>query len=326
MTTSISAAAFITTFGLAATAAADDPQPQRSVAALEAPDVKQMGGSVEMAVAARTEVITDSDTAAEPNGVRQTASLSPMMRIDLRVRDEVELAAAFGLVTVFSNGPEGETQSARPSNISFGGRRLWEWSDTSSRTSSKRFRAADVGFEFAIPTGTAQGQDEVDAFEYALAGRGGLGPWAWMPNTLGLVLPARVRAQVARRWVVESTGALAGMFPSIGDIDPPTAAAQLTGGARWVLPWVALGMQASAVYNGRRQGDKTQTAVAPSLDTNLCRRGGRRISGSIPGTSARCPVSLSAKFHMNLDAPYGFVRDDSLSIWGLHFGLAWAAF
>lgn len=297
--------------------------PQTSRAAdFDEPMVKQVGGELEMGVAAARETAPPPfvGEGAEPQlGARDIASVSPMLRMDLRVRDEIELYGSGGAVAVFTNSAQGVDRSARPSNIAFGGRRIWEWG-------GDRYRAADAGVELALPTGYARSDDESDAYEFALAGRGGLNPWEWMPRTMSFVAPAGVRAQVFKRWMIEGRGALAGMFPSVGDVDRPTIGAQISAGARLVLPWLALGLRSSAVYNGRHPSDRTQVAVTPSLDTNLCRRGGRRISGSMAPTSARCPVSLTARFNLNLDAPYGVVSERAMGIWGLHFGLGWAIF
>lgn len=285
---------------------------------MEAPRGKQLGGVLETGVAARR-IRTPNAEGGGPTGVREVASVSPMIRLSLAVREEIELFGAGGLVSIFTHGADGVSNATRPSNISFGGRRRWRWG-------GDRYRAADAGVAFAIPTGYARTEDEVQAYDYALAGRGGLAPWEWMPRTLSFVAPAGVSAQVFRRWVLDVRGAVAGMFPSLGDVQTPTVAAQASAGARWVLPWLAVGVRTSAVYNGRHAGDRGQVAVTPTLDTNLCRRGGRRISGTMPDTSARCPVTLMAKMNLNLDAPYGFVSDEAMGIWGLYFGLGWAVF
>ncbi|MEM6995033.1 MAG: hypothetical protein AAF721_31255, partial [Myxococcota bacterium] len=242
--------ATVSTAASASDPPASEPASSQSIASFEEPLEKQLGGSLEMGVAARRELppppaagIGGADPATQ-QGPREIASLSPMLRMNLRVRNEVELYASGGLVSVFTNSRQGQESSARPSNIAFGGRRVWEFSGS-------KYRAADAGFEFAIPTGYARTDDELDAYEYALASRGGLGPWEWMPRTLSMVVPAGVSAQVFKRWVLESRGALAAMFPSIGDVDRPTVAAQISAGARWVLPWLAVGVRTSAVYNGR---------------------------------------------------------------------------
>ena len=303
------------------------PEEAPAVEAVE--PVEQLGGSIEMGVAARRETppppVADGmlgpDDPMPSSGPRDIASLSPMIRLHLRVRDEVELYGAAGVVSVISNGAQGKDTTVRPSNITFGGRRVWEWGQ-----SEGKYRAADAGFTFGIPTGYARTEDELSAYEYALAGRGGLGPWEWMPQTLAFAVPGGVAAQVFKRWVLQARGALAAMIPSQGDISRPAIAAQVSAGARFVLPWLGLGVRSSAVYNGRHPDDKSQVAITPSLDTNLCRKGGRRISGSMAPTSARCPVSLTAQLNLNLDAPYGFVSDEAMGIWGLHFGLGWAIF
>lgn len=291
--------------------------------------IEQLGGQIEMGVAARREAppppVADGTLGPEgampATGPRDVASLSPMVRLHLRVRDEVELFGAAGVVSVISNGPQGKDSTVRPSNITFGGRRVWEWGQ-----SEGKYRAADAGLTFGIPTGYARTDDELSAYEYALAGRGGLDPWEWMPQTLAFAVPGGVSAQLFKRWVVSTRGALAAMLPSQGDVSKPTIAAQASAGARFVLPWLGVGVRGSAVYNGRHPDDKSQVAITPSLDTNLCRRGGRRISGTMAPTTARCPVSLTAQLNLNLDAPYGFVTDDAMGIWGLHFGLGWAIF
>ena len=286
----------------------DEPEPD-----------KQLGGSIETGIAGRRQLLLPPSP-EHPRGLhRDLVSLSPMVRMDLRVRNEVELYGSAGAVVVLSQGPEGRSNVARPSNIGFGGRRVWEWG-------GDKYRAADFGFEFGIPTGYAETADESDAYAYALGSRGGQNPWEWMPRTLSFVAPAGIHAQIFRRWVVGGRAALAAMFPSINDVAPPTVGAQISAGARWVLPWFALGAGASAVYNGRHPTDRTQVALAPSLDTNLCRRGGRRISGTMAATTARCPVYASAKMHLNLDAPYGFFTDEAMGIWGVHVALGWSIF
>ena len=117
--------------------------------------------------------------------------------------------------------------------------------------------------------------------------------------------------------------AVAGMFPSHGDPAPPTMAAQAGAYGRLLLKWVGAGLRTSAVYNGRHVSDKNQFAIAPFLDASLC-RGPRRVKADPARTSAQCPVYALAQMNLNLDAPYGFVTDDAMGIWGLQFALAWA--
>lgn len=247
------------------------------------------------------------------------ASVSPLLRLGIRPRPQVEIFGGFGAVATFSDGPEGRENFARPSNIDFGGRWVRRWG-------GDRYRSASIGFQFAIPTGAVQSDAQADAYEYALGGRAGWNPWDWTPATLGLVVPAEIHAQVWRRLVVGGELGVGGMFPSIDNNAPPSAAAQVAAQARYVLPWLGVGVRVSGVYNGQRREDTTQTAVAPFADVSLCRRGGPRLRGTLERANAKCPAYLSARFNINLDAPYGWATKDAMRVWGLQLGLGWSVF
>jgi hypothetical protein len=131
---------------------------------------------------------------------------------------------------------------------------------------------------------------------------------------------------VWRRLVVGADAALAGLFPSVYNTAPPAFAGQVAGQGRFVTRWFAVGARVSAVYNGQRTDDRTQVAVAPLADVSFCRRGGRRIQGTLAQTTAQCPVFATARFNVNVDAPFGFTRADAMRVWGLQVGLGWAVF
>ena len=248
------------------------------------------------------------------------ASVSPLMRLGIRPRPNVEILAGLGAVASFSNGPEGKQTLARPSNLGFGVHWVGDFG-------GDKYRAARVGFQFAIPTGAVRSEEEAQAYRYALGGRGGWNPWDWAPATLGLVIPAEVQAQVWRRLVVGGEAAVGGLFASIDNEAPHTAAAQVAASMRWVLPWFAAGLRISGVVDGRQADDNTQAAVTPFADVSLCRKNtGRRLRGTFERTTADCPVYASARFNVNLDAPYGFIADDAMRVWGLQVGLGWAVF
>jgi len=259
-------------------------------------------------------------TAAEARPDENVAAVSPQIRLGMRPRPEVELHIAFGAVAIVREGPEGRDRDARPSNLSFGASRVFDRRDD-------RFRYAKVGFSFVIPSALASNEFEQDAYEYALAGRIGWNPWSWMPQTLALVVPAQVRAQVARRWVLGADGGLGALLPSAGRADGLAAAAQVAGEARFVTRRLGLGMRMAAVWNGRHPDDRSQVGVSPFVDASLCRLGsGRRLRGEHARTSEQCPMYALARLNINLDGPYGFTGNESLAAWGVQLGLGWAVY
>lgn len=256
---------------------------------------------------------------AESRPDRDLASLSPRLQLGIRPRPTVEIFGGFGAVATFTNGLAGRENSARPGNIDFGLRWVKRWG-------GDRYREASAGFHFAIPTGAAGTELEAEAFDYALGGRGGWNPWDWTPSTLGIVLPAQIYAQVGRRLVVGGEVGLGGLFAAVQNNTTPEAAAQVAGQARYVLPWFAIGLRAQGVYNGARRAETNQVSIAPLVDVSLCRRGGPRLRGTFARTTAECPVYATARFNINVDAPYGFVSREAMRLWGLQVGLGWAVF
>ena len=164
---------------------------------------------------------------AESRPDRNAASISPQVRLGLRPRPEVELHLSFGAVSVFADGPAGREQVARPSNLGFGASRVLDRREGP-------WRYAKVGFGFVLPTAFATNAAEQQAYAYALGGRAGWDPWTWTPESFGMVVPAEVRAQVGRRWVIGGDGALAGFLPSAQRTDGLALAAQIAAEARVV--------------------------------------------------------------------------------------------
>ncbi len=257
---------------------------------------------------------------AESRPDQNVASVSPQIFLGMRPRPEVELFINFGAVAVFSDGPQGMQQTARPSNLSFGASRVYD-------DRQGKWRYAKVGFGFVIPTGFAVSDTEQDAYEYALGGRNAWNPWLWTPETLGLVIPAEVRAQAGKRWVLGGDAALAGLVPSAGHSDGVALAAQVAAEARVVTRRLGIGMRLTAVWNGRHPDDRSQAGLSPFVDTSLCRRSaGRRLKGERALTSDECPVFASARVNLNLDGPYGYTGEDAMAVWGMLFGLGWAVY
>lgn len=258
----------------------------------------------------------------------ETAAVAPRTRLGIRVRPEAELNLDIGMATLHQNRDGNITRHGKPSNLGFGFRFLREERDD-------RFRHAFVGFEFALPTAVIdETRNEVATIpdlhrpgEYAIAIEGGWSPWRWTPATLALVVPVGWRGEVLRRFELGFEGAVAGLFPAGLGTSDTTFAAQAAGQARYVLPWLGVGVRTQAVYNGRHEVDRTQLSVAPMLDTSLCRKSaGRRIQGVVAGQSAQCPVSLTARVHVNIERPYGFASADAMRVWGLQVGMGWAVF
>lgn len=267
-------------------------------------------------------VVGDADVGifAESRRGQNTASITPQIRMGLRPRPEAELHVSFGAVSVFRDGAQGREQEARPSNLSFGASHIVDHREGA-------WRYAKIGFAFVLPTAFATSAIEQDAYDYALGTRGGWDPWVWIPQSFGVVIPAEVRAQVGRRWVIGGDGGLAALLPSAGRTDGLAVAAQVAAEARVVTRWLGLGMRLAAVWNGRHPEDRSQASVSPFADISLCRRSsGRRIRGERARTSNACPVYASARLNVNLDGPYGFTGDDPLRVWGVQAGLGWAVY
>jgi hypothetical protein len=258
---------------------------------------------------------------AERRADADVASVSPRLELGIRPHPQVEILAGFGAVATVINTPTERESSVRSSNISVAASRVQRW--------GTKFREAKVGFAFSLPTSSARTPEERAGYDYALGGRAGWNPWEWTPTTLGLIIPAQIRAQIGRRWVVGGDAAIGGMFASVDNTAPPAVAAQGAGLARLVTRWVGLGARVTAVYNGQRTDDRSQVAVSPFADASLCRRGGRRVQGTFARATAQCPVFATAAFNVNLDAPFGLVsRNDAqtMRVWGLVMGLGWAVF
>ncbi|MCX4247358.1 hypothetical protein [Paraliomyxa miuraensis] len=257
---------------------------------------------------------------AESRPDQDVAAVSPQVRLGMRPRPEVELDLRFGAVSTFRNGPQGRQQDARPSNLSFGASRVVD-------ARGDRWRYAKLGFSFVLPTAYAGTPSEHEAYDYALGGRVGWDPWSWTPKTFGLVLPAEVRAQLGRRWVLGGDGGVAVLLPSADRTDGLAFAAQIAGEARLVTRWMGLGMRLMAVWNGRHPDDRSQVGVSPFADVSLCRRStGRRIRGERTRTSNECPVYASGRVNINLDGPYGWSGEEAMRVWGLQVGLGWSVF
>lgn len=256
--------------------------------------------------------------AAQPD--ENVALISPHVRMGIRPRPEVELHVNFGAVSVLRDTPQGRSRDTRPSNLSFG------FSGVLDRRHD-RWRYAKIGFGFVLPSAVATTSVEHDAYEYAMGGRLGWDPWNWMPQSLGLVVPAEVRAQVGRRWVLGGDAGLAALLPSANRTDGMAMAAQVAAQARVVTRRFGLGMRLSAVWNGRHPDDRGQAGVSPFVDTSLCRRSsGRRLRGERARTSNACPLYASARLNLGFDGPYGFLGEDAMRMWGVQLGLGWAVY
>jgi len=257
---------------------------------------------------------------AESRPDRNTVSLSPQVRLGLRPRPEVELHFSFGAVSVLADGANGREQVARPSNLGMGASRVFDRREGP-------WRYAKIGFGFVLPSAFATNAIEQDAYDYALGGRAGWDPWTWTPQSFGVVVPAELRAQVGRRWVIGADGGLAGLLPSAQRTDGLALAAQIAAEARVVARRFGAGLRLSTVWNGRHPQDRSQAAVSPFVDASLCRRSsGRRLRGERARTSNDCPVYASARLNVNLDGPYGFTGHDPMRVWGVQAGLGWAVY
>jgi hypothetical protein len=257
---------------------------------------------------------------AESRRDQNTASISPQIRVGLRPRPEVELHMSFGAVAVFRDGPQGREQEARPSNLAFGASRVVDRREGS-------WRYAKIGIGFVLPSAFTTNAIEQQAYDYALGSRGGWDPWTWTPQSFGLVIPAEIRAQAGRRWVIGGDGGLAGLLPSASRTDGLAVAAQIAAEARVVTRWMGLGLRLAAVWNGRHPHDRSQASVSPFIDASLCRRSsGRRLRGERARTSDVCPLYATARLNVNIDGPYGFTGDDPLRAWGVQAGLGWAVY
>jgi hypothetical protein len=172
-----------------------------------------------------------------------------------------------------------------------------------------------IGFAFALPTNFRLTDRETEALDYAVAVRGGLDPWLWLPATLGIVVPGGWTWRAP--WMqVGADGALAALVAAANNPDRPGFAAQARGHVAFASPWVVLGAYVSGAVNTRDTRNKTQVAVGPVLDVPLCFGKRRRQT---------CPLTAFGQVNVNLDRPYGFVGD-GLHVWGGQVGLRWAMY
>jgi hypothetical protein len=257
---------------------------------------------------------------AERTPYVERALVSPMLRLGMRVRPEVELSIKAGAFGLFQNAAQSGFQAeARPSNTVFETTFLKEgW--TSGRWF--QFRA---GFLFALPTAFSRGELDDEIYDLVLANRGGWNAWEWDPHAMGIMIPVGLRGQVLQRIEIGAEAAGGGLFASGASNDLPALVGQGAVDVRYALPWFGVGARAQAVWNGGRAHSRSQYAVVPSLDTSFCRAGtGRRVRGLVSRTSPDCPVFASARMVVNLDRHYGFIGDDGMRVWGLLVGLGWA--
>lgn len=274
----------------------------------DAPDVPTTVGDLDVAFSAE----------ARPD--QNIVAVAPQGRLGIRPRPEVELHVSFGAVSIFRDGPQGREQQARPSNLAFGTSGVLD-------RRGDRWRYAKVGFSFVLPTAFAISPAEQEAYDYALAGRIGWDPWTWTPHTFAVVVPAEVRAQVSRRWVIGGDAGLGVFLPSANRTDGLAGAAQIAAEARFVTRLLGMGVRLNAAWNGRHDDDHSQAGVSPFVDASLCRRSaGRRLQGERARTSHACPVYATARLNMNLDGPYGFSGTDALGVWGVQLGLGWSVY
>lgn len=257
---------------------------------------------------------------AERSPLANRALVSPMLRLGMRVRPEVELSIKGGAFGLFQDSAaHGFQAEARPSNLVF------ETTFLKERWTSGRWFHFHAGFLFALPTAFSRGEVDDEAYDLVLGGRGGWNAWEWDPTAMGMVIPVGLRGQVLQRIELGVEAAGGGLFASGASNDSPALVGQVAADLRYALPWFAVGTRAQAVWNGGREHSRSHFAVVPGLDTSFCRAGtGRRVRGLVSRTSPDCPVFASARAVLNLDRPYGFVGDDGLRVWGLLVGLGWA--
>jgi hypothetical protein len=257
---------------------------------------------------------------AERTPAADRALVSPMLRLGMRVRPEVELSFKGGAFGLFQNAATtGFQAEARPSNMVF------ETTFLKERWGRGRWFQFHAGFLFALPTAFSRGVVDDEAYDLVLAGRGGWNAWEWDPSALGMVIPVGLRGQVLERIELGVEAAGGGLFASGASDDLPAFVGQVAADVRYALPWFGVGARAQAVWNGGREDRRSHLSVVPSLDTSFCRAGtGRRVRGLVSRTSPDCPVYASARLVVNLDRPYGFIGEDAMRVWGLLVGLGWA--
>lgn len=164
---------------------------------------------------------------------------------------------------------------------------------------------ARIGFGVALPVLDADEWIDGSAVMSALAARGLMDMWLYMPDTLALAVPGQVQMQ-ASMFVLGVDGALALLIPTGDNDEEADAELALQVGTLFGL---ALGdatigarlQLASVVTND--DFDATQLSFMPFVQADL--DGGAFIHGGLL---------------LNLDAPYGMFDDGDPDVWALRVG------
>lgn len=279
-----------------AQAQASEQAPAREAKAKPEPTKKVVTGSVDVGFFADR----------RPN--EDVASVSPLMTLGVRPREHVELGIGMGVATLATSDREfGNRREVMAGNLSLGTKFVHDELDRPVHTY--------IGFEFALPTNARMTDNQQRAFRIARAVRAGFDAWRFTPSSMAVVVPLGVSWQ--GRWLrVGADGAVAGLFAAPGNANLPGAVMQARGHAALVTNYVVAGASLSGVWNARETLGTTQAAAGPFAELPLCVGERRRAS---------CPLSLTGRANINLDAPMGFASEGR-RVWGMLFGLSWSLY
>ncbi len=227
-------------------------------------------------------------------------ALSPVVGGGWYVTDWIRVGAEWGLSMVAHSAIEGTVME--DGGAAFGlGNALLE-AELVGRTDALRHR---VGLGVTLPFASTDSVSELGALYLAAGMRGAWDVWLWAPERLSLIATGSVETDLGER-VVAAADAGAGVLFYAGDRGGETVfAAQLAGNVEYRLDSIAIGGRLAAVLADEVLPDRKsfQLSVMPY---------GRVALGEA--------AFLSAGFHVNLMAPYGFSFAEA-KVWGLRIGV-----
>jgi hypothetical protein len=231
-------------------------------------------------------------------GAEQHTTLLPKVYGSFGLSDDLELEVEIPSVFYDYSSDDDEYAVQGDSTLLIGNPYLaLFYADRSARSFAR------IGGGIALPVLDADYGTDTSAVIAAVATRGYMDMWLYVPRRLSLVLPAQVQMQ-ASSIVLGADGALALMIPTGDDEAETEMTLQLGGLIGVALGDATLGMRVQvATLLTEDDGDATQASLMPFIQADL--DGGAFVHGGLL---------------LNIDAPYGVLDDAEPDVWAIRVG------